>query len=137
MHYEGVHELGADKLQMKGLDQFKHPSFNALPSVFRGAVKAGWYEGSVFFTIMGPSSFPSCNLTTFIDVTAGIMNYKWAQTGIYDIYDKSIAALILSLLAGAGAAYYKSGDRPTAATLAVVAIVQGLGVRSGSYSRLV
>jgi hypothetical protein len=74
--------------------------------------------------------------TTLTEVVTGIMNYKWSITGIYDIYDKSIAALLLSLLAGAGAAYYKSGDRPTAATLAVVAIIQGLGVRSGSYSRL-
>jgi hypothetical protein len=73
---------------------------------------------------------------TLTEVITGILNYKWSMTGIYDIYDKSIAALLLSLLAGAGAAYYRSGDRPTAATLAVVAIVQGLGVRSGSYSRL-
>jgi len=74
--------------------------------------------------------------TTLTEVVIGILNYKWSMTGIYDIYDKSIAALLLSLLAGAGASYYKSGDRSTAATLAVVAIVQGLGVRSGSYSRL-
>ncbi|KAH7410315.1 hypothetical protein DE146DRAFT_752023 [Phaeosphaeria sp. MPI-PUGE-AT-0046c] len=101
----------------KGLDQFKHPSLSTLPAALRGAVTAGWYEGSVFFAIMG------------------ILNYKWAQTGIYDIYDKSIAGLLISLLAGAGVAYYKSGDKPTATTLAVVAIVQGLGVRNGSYSR--
>jgi len=65
------------------------------------------------------------------------LNYKWAQTGIYDIYDKSIAGVLITLLAGAGAAYYKSGDKPTATTLAVVAIIQGLGVRNGSYSRFV
>lgn len=68
-------------------------------------------------------------------LTLGILNYKWAQTGIYDIYDKSIAGLLISLLVGAGASYWKSGDKPTATTLAVVAIVQGLGVRNGSYSR--
>jgi hypothetical protein len=65
----------------------------------------------------------------------GILNYKWAQTGIYDIYDKSIATLLISLLVGAGASYYKSGDKPTAGTLAIVAILQGLGVKNGSYSR--
>lgn len=65
----------------------------------------------------------------------GIMNYKWSQTGIFDVYDKSIATLLVSLLVGAGASYYKSGDKPTATTLAVVAIVQGLGIRNGSYSR--
>ncbi|EAT89837.2 hypothetical protein SNOG_03106 [Parastagonospora nodorum SN15] len=37
----------------KGLDQFKHPSLNTLPTALRGAVQAGWYEGSVFFAIMG------------------------------------------------------------------------------------
>ncbi|KAF2822776.1 hypothetical protein CC86DRAFT_372587 [Ophiobolus disseminans] len=97
----------------KGLDQFKHPSLSTLPTALRGAVKAGWYEGSVFFAIMG------------------ILNYKWAQTGVYDVYDKSIAGLLISLLGGAAAAYYRSGDKPTATTLAVVAIVQGLGVRNG------
>ncbi|KAH9861859.1 hypothetical protein J1614_011612 [Plenodomus biglobosus] len=60
----------------KGLDQFKHPSVTSLPIALRGAVKAGWYEGSGFFLIMG------------------ILNYKWAQTGIYDIYDKSIAGVL-------------------------------------------
>ncbi|KAI8939098.1 hypothetical protein NX059_004935 [Plenodomus lindquistii] len=97
----------------KGLDQFKHPSVNSLPLALRGAVKAGWYEGSGFFLIMG------------------ILNYKWAQTGIYDIYDKSIAGLLVSLLAAASASYYRSGDKPTAATLAVVMILQGLGVKNG------
>jgi hypothetical protein len=39
------------------------------------------------------------------------------------------------MLAAAGAAYWKSNDKPTAITLAVVAILQGLGMRNGSYSR--
>jgi len=103
----------------KGLDQFKHISLNTLPIALRGALKAGWYEGSGFFLIMG------------------VLNYKWAQNGIYDIYDKSIAGLLVSLLAAASAAYYRCGDKPTAATLAAVAILQGLGVRNGSYSRFV
>jgi hypothetical protein len=38
---------------MKGLDQFKHASIQTLPVGLRGAVQAGWYEGSVFFGIMG------------------------------------------------------------------------------------
>jgi hypothetical protein len=69
-----------------------------------------------------------------------VMNYSQDDglsdlEGIYDIYDKSIATLLLSLLIGAGASYFQSGDKPTATTLAVVAIVQGLGIRNGSYSR--
>jgi len=69
--------------------------------------------------------------------STAILNYKWAQTGIYDIYDKGIAGVLISLLATASAAYYNSGDRPTATTLAGVAILQGLGVRNGLYSHLV
>lgn len=72
----------------------------------------------------------------FIDVRIGILNYKWSVTGIYDVYDKSIAGVLTTLLAAAGAAYWKSNDRPTALTLGVVAILQGLGVRNASYSRL-
>jgi hypothetical protein len=84
-----------------------------------------------------PSWVCSCALTLpyITNLLKGIMNYKWAQTGIYDIYDKSIATLLVSLLLGAGASYYKSGDKPTAGTLALVAIVQGLGIKNGSYSR--
>lgn len=42
--------------QMKGLDQFKHPTMNTLPLMLRGASKIGWYEGSGFFLIMSKSS---------------------------------------------------------------------------------
>ncbi|KAL6702971.1 hypothetical protein ACN47E_010326 [Coniothyrium glycines] len=103
----------------KGLEQFKHPSLSTLPLTLRGAVKAGWYEGSGFFLIMG------------------VLNYKWSQTGIFDVYDKGIAGILVSLLAAASASYYRSGDRSTAIMLATVAIIQGLGVKNGSYSRLV
>lgn len=58
-----------------------------------------------------------------------ILNYKWAQTGLLDIYDKSIAGLLLSILVGAAGTYYVSGDKPTGVTLAVVAVLQGLGAR--------
>merc|ERR1711964_477981 len=78
-----------------GLDQFKHPTMNTLPLMLRGASKIGWYEGSGFFVIMS------------------ILNYKWSVTGIYDVYDKSIAGVLTTLLAAAGAAYWKSNDRPT------------------------
>jgi hypothetical protein len=44
---------------MKGLDQFKHVSMQSLPIGLRGAVQAGWYEGSVFFAIMGALSSSS------------------------------------------------------------------------------
>lgn len=63
----------------------------------------------------------------------GILNYKWAQNGPLDIYDKSIAALLTTLVFGAGVSYFKSGDKPTAFTLAVVGILQGLGARSAAF----
>jgi len=77
-------------------------------------VKAGWYEGSGFFLMMA------------------ILNYKWAQTGLLDIYDKSIAGLLVAILAGAAGSYFQSGDKPTATTLAVVAVLQGLGAKGVS-----
>jgi hypothetical protein len=43
-------------LQSMGLSQFKDPSLNRLPALLRSAVKAGWYEGSVFFIITGTFS---------------------------------------------------------------------------------
>ncbi|KAG9190260.1 hypothetical protein G6011_08348 [Alternaria panax] len=103
---------------MKGLDQFKHPTMNTLPTVLRSASKIGWYEGSGFLLLMS------------------ILNYKWSVTGIYDVYDKSIAGLLIFGLVAAGAAYWRSNDRPTATTLILVALVQVLGVRNGSYSPL-
>ena len=42
-------------MQSKGLEQFKHTSISALPTALRGAVKAGWYEGSGFLLISGKS----------------------------------------------------------------------------------
>lgn len=61
-----------------------------------------------------------------------ILNYKWAQTGLLDVYDKSVAGLLVTILLGAGASYFQSGDKPTATTLAVVAVLQGLGARGAS-----
>jgi hypothetical protein len=46
-------------MQTKGMEQFKHASLNQLPATLRGAVTAGWYEGSVFFAIMGQWSLLS------------------------------------------------------------------------------
>ncbi|KAG9206513.1 hypothetical protein G6514_003344 [Epicoccum nigrum] len=107
----GVLSLGHTS---KGLEQFKHTSIRALPTALRGAVKAGWYEGSGFFLI------------------SAILNYKWAQTGLLDIYDKSVAGLLVTILVGAAGTYYASGDRPTGVTLAVVAVLQGLGARGAA-----
>ncbi|KIW03951.1 uncharacterized protein PV09_04788 [Verruconis gallopava] len=95
----------------KGREQFSHPAIDKLPAVLRGAVKTGWYEGSAFFVIMG------------------ILNYKWANTGLVDVFDKSIAGVFVSLLLGAGASYASSGDAGTGVTLAVVALLQGLGAK--------
>lgn len=131
---------------MKGLDQFKHPTMNTLPLVLRSASKIGWYEGSGFFVIMSKSHPPKKDISShphyifpFSDEAClpnpGILNYKWSQEGIYDIYDKSMAWILTSMMAAAGAAYYRSNDRPTAVTLGVVALLQGLGVRHGWYSR--
>ncbi|KAL1609698.1 hypothetical protein SLS59_001207 [Nothophoma quercina] len=62
----------------------------------------------------------------------GILNYKWAQTGLLDVYDKSIAGLLVAILVGAAGSYFQSGDKPTATTLAAAAILQGLAAKSAS-----
>jgi hypothetical protein len=60
--------------QSKGLEQFKHPSLSQLPILLRTAVKAGWYEGSVFFLIAGKSpsyiSLPIPPPLTLINIQA-------------------------------------------------------------------
>ncbi|KAF2012343.1 hypothetical protein BU24DRAFT_397412 [Aaosphaeria arxii CBS 175.79] len=97
----------------KGLEQFSHPSIDKLPVTLRGAVKAGWYEGSVFFLI------------------AGLLNYKWSQSALALASgpDKAIAALLTALLFGAGANYYRTGDKPTGVLLAIVGALQGWGAK--------
>ena len=94
-------------------------------------MKAGWYEGSVFFAIISrlyySNAIPHDHLTM-----EGILNYKWSQTGVVGSADKAIASLITSLLVGAGSYYYKTGDKGTAVTLASVAILQGLGAKDAS-----
>jgi len=70
-----------------------------------------------------------------IDWLLGILNYKWSHTGIYDVYDKGIAGILVGMMAAAGGAYWKSNDKPTAMALGFVAILQGLGVKNGWYDR--
>ncbi|KAF1963411.1 hypothetical protein CC80DRAFT_432983 [Byssothecium circinans] len=98
----------------KGLEQFKHPTLNSLPTVLKSAVKIGWYEGSVFFAIMG------------------ILNYKWSQTGLLDLADKSIVGLLVTLLFGAGQQYFRSGDKVTALILSIVGVLQGVAAQKAS-----
>lgn len=44
--------------------------------------------------------------------------------------DKTIVGLITTMLFGAGATYWKSGDRPTGGILFVVGVLQGLGLKA-------
>ncbi|KAF2273881.1 uncharacterized protein EI97DRAFT_435528 [Westerdykella ornata] len=99
----------------KGLEQFKEPSLKQIPALLRTTVKVGWYEGSVFFVI------------------AALLNLKWSHSpiGLVDPLDKAIATLLTTLLFGAGAKYYGAGDRGTGITLAIVGILQGLGLKGG------
>ena len=127
------------------MEQFKHPGIRALPTALRGAVTGGWYEGSVFFAILGtstapPPPFPPSWLLDgrvgYIQWTCltstGILNYKWAQTGLLDGADKAIASLITSLCVGFGVNYWRTGDRPTAVILSAVGILQAVGARGAS-----
>jgi len=118
-------------MQAKGFEQFTHPTLNQLPAALKGAVKAGWYEGSVFFAIVG-EIFPIYEYHEFYSSVKGILNYKWSQTGLLDIADKSMAGLLTTLLLGAGTSYYRSGDKPTAIILSLVGIIQALGARNAA-----
>jgi hypothetical protein len=51
--YTDAQNISLTTVQTKGFEQFKHPTLNQLPAALKGAVKAGWYEGSVFFAIVG------------------------------------------------------------------------------------
>ena len=77
-------------------------------------MKAGWYEGSVFFAILG------------------VLNYKWAQTGLVDGADKALVTLIVTLLFGAGGNYIRTGDKPTGLILGIVGILQTIAARGAS-----
>jgi hypothetical protein len=62
----------------------------------------------------------------------GILNYKWSQTGLLDLADKSIAGLIVTLLFGAGSHYYRTGDKATGIILSVVGILQAVGAKKAA-----
>lgn len=93
-------------------------------------------DSSSFWVCATPVVSEFHNLFSNHKLPPGLLNYKWSQTGIYDIYDKSIVGVYVSLLFGAGASYWRSGDKLTAVVLAAVGILQGMGAKNGSYSRL-
>ncbi|OCK81981.1 hypothetical protein K432DRAFT_325124 [Lepidopterella palustris CBS 459.81] len=96
---------------MKGIEMFANPSFKKLPPTLFGAVKAGWFEGSVFLAIMG------------------LINYRWANEGFKNTFDIAIASLISVLCFGFGGYYAKTGDKGTAGILSVVGLLQVAGAR--------
>jgi len=51
---------------------------------------------------------------------------------LLDIYDKSIAGLLVAILAGAAANYFQTGDKPSAILLAVVAVLQGFAAKGAA-----
>ena len=142
-----------------GIDHFKNLSFRKLPTLLRTICQLGWYEGCGFYTIMGTlssvsskffppyladrvrvriylKSGPVLTIRSSTNNSLGIMNYRWSQTGIYDIYDKGIVGVYLGLLVSAVTSLYKGGDKPAAVALSSVVVMQGLALRNSSYSKL-
>jgi len=39
--------------QFKGIPMFQEPAFRRLPPILLGAARSSWYQGSVFFAMMG------------------------------------------------------------------------------------
>ncbi|OCL11545.1 hypothetical protein AOQ84DRAFT_373919 [Glonium stellatum] len=96
----------------KGIPMFQEPAFRRLPPILLGAARAGWYQGSVFFAMMG------------------LVNWKWATDGFNDSIDLAIASLISVIYFGSSGWYVKTGDRPTAGVLSLVALFQIASLRS-------
>jgi hypothetical protein len=69
----------------------------------------------------------------FLILHAGLLNYKWSQTGIISGIDQTIASLHTALLLGAGVSYYRIGDKTTAVLLSLAGALQGMGA-SGAVS---
>ncbi|KAF2807599.1 uncharacterized protein BDZ99DRAFT_464535 [Mytilinidion resinicola] len=107
-----LHTLLSAGHTAKGLEMFKDPAFARLPALLTKAVQAGWFEGSVFFAILG------------------LINYRWAHSGLADSTELGVAGLISLLCFGAGGWYAKSGDKQTGVLLAAAGVLQAVGVRS-------
>ncbi|KAF2430924.1 hypothetical protein EJ08DRAFT_696871 [Tothia fuscella] len=87
--------------------EFKDAGFARLRPILKGQAKAGWYQGSLFLTIMG------------------LVNLRWAQDGFKaDLIDNGILSLITTICLGSAAWYVKTGDNATAAVLTPMGILQ-------------
>lgn len=91
---------------------FQEPAFRRLPPILLGAARSSWYQGSVFFAMMG------------------LINWKWATDGFNDSIDLAIASLISVIYFGSSGWYVKTGDRPAAGILGLVGLLQVAGVRT-------
>jgi hypothetical protein len=128
--------------QLKG-GEFKDAAFRRMKLVLQGQAKAGWYQGSVFFTIMGESSTAvqafisgsvcgpentACSILSTLDTNqyiSGLINYRWATDGFRgDGIDKTIVALIATVCFGSAGWYVKTGDPGTAIVLTPLGLAQ-------------
>lgn len=51
--YGTISNNGMNALQLHGINTFALPQWSSLPPLLRCYARAGWYQGSVFFTIAG------------------------------------------------------------------------------------
>jgi len=107
-----MHSLLSAGHTAHGLNLFKDPAFAKLPALLTATVKAGWFEGSVFFAMMG------------------LINYGWAHSGLNGSTDIGVASMISLLCFGAGGWYTKCGDKGTGVLLAIAGALQGISAKS-------
>ncbi|KAF2495256.1 hypothetical protein BU16DRAFT_527133 [Lophium mytilinum] len=107
-----LHTLLSAAHTASGLTMFKDPAFARLPAILTKRVQAGWFEGSVFFAMLG------------------LINYRWAHSGLADSTELGVAGLISLVCFGAGGWYAKSGDKAGGVLLTFAGLLQGVGVRS-------
>ncbi|KAH0836090.1 hypothetical protein AYO21_02730 [Fonsecaea monophora] len=99
-----THALVAVGHTVHGLNTFGLPAWSALPALLRCYAKAGWFQGSVFFSIAALSTYQLSQRDPA------------AWTGV----DRVIVAMTAALYGISSAWYLRHGDRVTGA-------VTGLG----------
>lgn len=67
-----------------------------------------------------------CFLQVLLLIHAGVLNCKWSQVGVLDIYGKSIIGLYTTLLLCSGINYRSTGDSTVGAVLVLVGVLESL-----------
>ncbi|EXJ75682.1 uncharacterized protein A1O5_00189 [Cladophialophora psammophila CBS 110553] len=92
-----THALVAVGHTVHGLNTFALPAWTSLPALLRCYAKAGWYQGSVFFSI------------------AALFTYQLSQRdpATWTTIERAITGLTMALYCVSSAWYFRHGDKAT------------------------